>query len=58
MITLKKIIQNIYKFINENSSIKFFVFPIIIKKNQKYINIDLSGIPKTNYISLRSDYRY
>ena len=53
----KKGIQNIYKFINENSSIKFFVFPTRIKKNQKFINISLSGIPKTSYISLRSDYR-
>ena len=51
----KKGIQNIYKFINENSSIKFFVFPTRIK-NQKFINISLSGIPKTSYVSLRSDY--
>ncbi len=53
----KQGLQNIYKSINENSSTRFFVFPITVKKNFKFINIVLSGIPKTSYISLRSDYK-
>ena len=53
----KQGLQNIFKSINENSSTRFFVFPITVKKNFKFINIALSGIPKTSYISLRSDYK-
>ena len=47
----------IYKFVNSNPSINFFVFPTRIIKNFKSKVISLSGIPQTNYISLRSDYK-
>ena len=47
----------IYKFIKKNPSESFFVFPTKIIKNSKSINVKLSGIPKTSYISLRSDHK-
>ena len=47
----------IYKFVSSNPSINFFVFPTRIIKNFKSKVISLSGIPQTNYISLRSDYK-
>ena len=52
----EKGVEMIYNFLNKNSSINFFVFPIKIINNFKSISIPLSGIPKTNYIKLRSDY--
>ncbi len=50
-------IKIILEYINNNLSENFFVFPIKILKNSKYINNTIKGIPKINYISLRSDYR-
>ncbi len=52
----EKGVEIIYDFLNKNSSINFFVFPTKIVNKFKSISISLSGIPKTNYISLRSDY--
>ena len=53
----KEGVEIIYNFIKDNSSSSFFAFPTRIIKNSKSILVSLSGIPKTNYISLRSDYR-
>ena len=50
-------IEIIYKYIKENSSESFFVFSTKIIKKLKPIIVSLSGIPKTSYISLRSDYK-
>lgn len=49
-------IETIYNFIKKNSSTNFFVFPTRIKKNFTSTDVSLSNIPKTSYISLRSDY--
>ena len=53
----KKGVEIILKFIKENNSSSFFVFPIKIIKNFKSFFVSLHGIPKTNYISLRYDYK-
>lgn len=53
----KEGIEIICKFIKANPSSTFFAFPIRIIKNSKSILVSLSGIPETNYISLRSDYK-
>jgi glycosyltransferase involved in cell wall biosynthesis len=50
-------IKRILRFIKKNKSTNFFVFPIKIKKNLKSSTVSLNGIPKTSYISLRSDYK-
>ena len=50
-------IEIIFKFIKNNSSSNFFAFPIRIIKHSKSFSVSLSGIPQTNYISLRSDYK-
>lgn len=50
-------VEVIYQYINENSSENFFVFSTKIIKKSKPIIVSLSGIPKTSYISLRSDYK-
>lgn len=50
-------IENILKTIKENSSLSFFVFPTKIVKKFKSFDVKLQGIPETNYISLRSDYK-
>lgn len=49
---IETILETIYKY----SSTSFFVFPIRILKNSTSRIISLNGIPKTNYISLRSDF--
>ena len=53
----KKGIEIVYQFIKTNSSTSFFVFPTKIIKKTKSISVSLSGIPRINYISLRSDYK-
>ena len=50
-------VEIIYKYIKENLSENFFVFSTKIIKKSKPITVSLSGIPKTSYISLRSDYK-
>lgn len=50
-------IEIILKTIKENFNTSFFVFPIKIIKDSKSYDVLLKGIPKTNYISLRSDYK-
>tara|TARA_A100001015_G_C15038816_1_gene738137 strand:+ start:1001 stop:1867 length:867 start_codon:yes stop_codon:yes gene_type:complete len=50
-------IETIYNFIKDNSSEGFFVFPTRIVKNSKSMAVSLSDIPKTSYITLRSDYK-
>ena len=50
-------IETILKFIENNTTISFFVFPIRVKQNSKFLSVSLAGIPKTNYIKLRSDYK-
>jgi len=52
----EKGIEIIYEFLLKNSSINFFVFPIKIINNFSTKSASLSGIPQTNYISLRTDY--
>ena len=55
---MKKWYEIIYiNILKKNPSINFFVFPTKIINNLKSKSISLSGIPKTNYISLRSDYK-
>jgi len=53
----KKGVEIILEHIKKNTFISFFVFPIRILKNSKFFSISLSGIPQTNYISFRSDYK-
>lgn len=53
----KKGVEIILKYIKRNTSTSFFVFPIRILQNSKILSTSLYGIPKTNYISLRSDYK-
>ena len=49
-----KIILNIIK---DNKDIKFFVFPTSIQNRTDSITKTLKGVPMTNYIKLRSDYK-
>ena len=53
----EKGVEIILKYIKKNTSTSFFVFPIRILKNSRFLSTSLSGIPQTNYISLRSDYK-
>ena len=50
VITIIDIIKN-------NKNIKFFVFSTKIIENGKFSSESLKGIPKINYLSLRSDYK-
>ncbi len=49
-------IETILKFIKKNTSTRFFVFPIKIISNSNSRIVSLNGIPKVNYIGLRTDY--
>jgi len=49
-----KIILNIIK---DNKDIKFFVFPTSIQNKTNSTTETLKGVPMTNYIKLRSDYK-